>query len=215
VLVVGVTGGIGSGKSTVAGLLAERGGVLIDADAVAREVVEPGGAAYDALRARFPDVFDGGGRLDRGAMAGVAFEDPEALAALNDITHPAIGNEILRRIAAAPPDAILVLDVPLIVEAGARSYDVVVVVVAPRATRLDRLEARGVDRDDAERRMAVQASDDERRAMADYVVENAGSLDALVPEVERVWTELVRRADEKVTSAPTERETERDPGPVL
>lgn len=196
VLLVGLTGGIGSGKSTVAALLAERGAVVVDADAVARAVVEPGTEALAALVERFGDgVLSPDGTLDRAALAAVAFADDEARTDLEAITHPAINAEFLRRMQEAPADAVVVCDVPLLAEsdqARSRGYPVVVVVEAPLATRLERLEGRGVDRADAERRIAAQASDEERRAIATHVIDNSGDLAALEPQIADLWDDLLR-----------------------
>jgi len=198
VLLVGLTGGIGSGKSTVAGLLADKGAVVVDADEVARAVVEPGEPAFAALVERFGDAIvspDGG--LDRAALAAVAFATDEERRALEAITHPAINEEFGRRLAAAPADAVVVCDVPLLAEAPtarARGYRAIIVVEAPRALRLERLERRGVDRADAERRMAAQASDEERRALATFLVDNAGTPEDLRRRVDEVWAELERLA---------------------
>ena len=195
---VGLTGGIGSGKSTVASLLRAKGATVVDADGVARAVVEPGEPALLALVERFGDgVLDTHGRLDRAALAAVAFADDEGRKALGDITWPAIGEEFERRIKEASPDAVVVCDVPLLVEskaAAARPYVAVIVVEAPMDVRLDRLEIRGVARDDAERRMAAQATDEERREVATHVVDNGGGLDALASQVDAVW--------EAITSIP-------------
>lgn len=192
---VGLTGGIGSGKSSVARILANLGAIVIDADAVAREVVEPGQPALTKLVERFgPAVLASDGTLDRAAVAAIVFDDADARADLNAITHPAVGEEITRRIAAAPPDAVVIVDVPLLVESGmTRLYEMVLVVEASREVRLDRLEQRGLTRADAEARMAVQASDDDRRAIADVVIDNAGDLDALRGHVTEAWTEVLRR----------------------
>ncbi len=201
-----LTGGIGSGKSTVAALLVERGAVLVDADAIAREVVEPGQPALQALVDRFgAGILDADGRLDRPALAAVAFADAESRAALEAITHPAINAEFTRRMREAPPGAIVLCDVPLLAEstqARARGYELVIVVEAPRAVRLDRLERRGVPRADAERRMAAQATDEERRALATYAIDNTGDLAALERRVDDVWKDLERRRDDTSTTEP-------------
>jgi dephospho-CoA kinase len=203
-VMVALTGGIGSGKSTVAERLARRGAVLVDADAIAREVVEPGTPALAALAERFGDgILAGDGTLDRGALARVAFADDESRAALEGITHPAINDEFTRRLRDAPADAIVICDVPLLVEstqARSRGYELVIVVEAPRDVRLQRLEARGVPRDDAERRMAAQASDEDRRKLATYVIDNGGDLATLEPQVDAVWRDLERRRDEAATA---------------
>ena len=199
-VIVALTGGIGSGKSTVAELLAGRGAVLVDADAIAREVVEPDRPALAALVERFGSgILAGDGTLDRAALARVAFADDESRAALEGVTHPAINDEFTRRLRDAPADAIVICDVPLLVEstsARSRGYELVIVVEAPRDVRLQRLEARGVPRDDAERRMAAQASDEDRRKLATYVIDNGGDLAALEAQVDAVWRDLERRRDE-------------------
>ena len=189
---IGLTGGIGSGKSTVAAMLAERGAVVIDADAIAREVVEPGRPALAALVERFgEEVLAPDGTLDRARLAEIAFATPDAKADLEAITHPAIGEEFLRRISEAPQGAVVVHDVPLLVESRrGLDYDGVIVVEAPREVRLERLERRGVPRVDAEARMAAQASDEERRAVATWVVDNSGDLEALRRQVDDVWQEI-------------------------
>jgi dephospho-CoA kinase len=197
VLLVGLTGGIGAGKSTVAALLRARGAVVVDADEVARFVVEPGQPALGQLVERFgSEILDGDGRLDRAKLAELAFVDDESRKALEAITHPAISEEFLRRMQAAPADGIVVCDVPLLVEspeAAARGYEAVIVVEAPLELRLDRLEIRGVPRADAERRIAAQASDDERRKIATYVVDNKGDLPQLEAQVEAIWSHLQAR----------------------
>jgi dephospho-CoA kinase len=194
---VGLTGGIGAGKSTVAELLRAKGAIVVDADEVARLVVEPGQPALAALVERFgTGILDADGRLDRPALAAIAFADDDGRKALGEITWPAIGEEFERQIREAPDDAVVVCDVPLLVEskaAAARPYVAVVVVEAPLDLRLDRLEARGVSRDDAQRRMAAQASDEERRAVATHVLENGGDRESLSRQVDEVWGDLLSR----------------------
>lgn len=193
VQMIGLTGGIGSGKSTVAGLLVAKGAVVVDADAIARQVVEPGSPVLVKLAERFgADVVGPDGRLDRAELASRAFVDTESREALDAITHPAIGEEFLRQVAAAPEGAVVVHDVPLLVESkNPAQYRGVIVVEAPREVRLARLEARGVARADAEARMAQQATDEQRRAIATWVIDNAGDLDTLRTQVEAVWPALV------------------------
>jgi dephospho-CoA kinase len=194
VLLVGLTGGIGSGKSTVARTLADRGATVIDADVLAREVVEPGTPGFDAVVARFgASVVGPDGRLDRPALAELVFDDDGARADLNGIIHPLVASETQRRVAATPPGSVVVMDVPLLVEAARGGYDLVVVVEAPAAVREERLVARGMDRDDARRRMATQASDADRRAMADVVLDNSGSEDDLLRQVDDLWADLDKR----------------------
>jgi dephospho-CoA kinase len=194
---VGLTGGIGSGKSTVADLLRTKGATVVDADEVARFVVEPGQPALAKLVERFGDgILDAEGRLDRPKLAAIAFADEDGRKALGEITWPAIGEEFERRIREAPDDAVVICDVPLLVEskaAAARPYVAVVVVEAPLDVRLARLELRGVPRDDAERRMAAQATDDERRAVATHVIDNGGDLESLARQVDEVWADLLTR----------------------
>ncbi len=195
-LTVGLTGGIGAGKSTVAELLVEHGAVLIDADLIAREVVEPGGPAYQPLIDRFgTTIVDSQGLIDRPALAAIAFRDPAALADLNAITHPAIGTEMIRRKDAfAETDSVVVLDIPLLtnVHRELLSLAAVVVVDAPVEVAMARLmDLRGMSRKDAEARMAAQVSRDTRLSVADLVVHNAGDLDELRHEVRQVWDALL------------------------
>jgi dephospho-CoA kinase len=189
---VGLTGGIGSGKSTVARLLEARGAVVVDADAIARQVVEPGTPALEKLVERFgPGILNGDGSLDRAALAAKAFVTEQDRKDLEAITHPAIGEEFLKQVAAAPEGAIVVHDVPLLVESTRGTvYGAVIVVEAPLEVRLDRLEERGVPREDARRRIAMQASDEERRKVATWVVDNSGDLAALESQIEKIWTQL-------------------------
>ena len=207
---VGLTGGIGSGKSTVAGLLRTKGATVVDADEVARAVVEPGEPALAALVERFgAGILDPDGRLDRPALAAIAFADEDGRKALGEITWPAIGEEFERQIREAPADAIVICDVPLLVEskaAAARPYMAVIVVEAPLDLRLDRLEIRGVPRDDAERRMAAQATDDERREVATHLIDNGGDLESLTRQVDEVWADLLTREPPEVPEAPPSEE---------
>jgi dephospho-CoA kinase len=200
VLLVGLTGGIGAGKSTVAEMLTARGAVVIDSDLLARRVVEPGQPALAALVERFgTGILAPDGTLDRPALAAVAFADDESRRALEEITHPAIGELFLAEMRAAPEDGIVVNDVPLLVEsgqAGNRGYAAVIVVEAPRDVRLARLVERGLTREDAEARMAAQATDEERRAVATHVLDNGGTRDALEAQVDALWQELSGRARE-------------------
>lgn len=178
-------------------MLARRGAVVIDADEIARQVVEPGQPALAALVERFgAEILDDEGRLDRRALAALAFADEESRKALEAITHPAIGTEFLRRVGEVPPDAVVVHDVPLLVENGAAErYAAVLVVEAPRDARLDRLERRGIGRADAAARMEAQATDSARREVATWVVDNSGDVGALEEQVDVIWAELLRRRD--------------------
>ena len=189
---VGLTGGLGSGKSTVAALLGEHGAVIIDADVVAREVVRAGTPGFAAVVARFgPDVVGRDGELDRAALARIVFADGAALDELNAIVHPLVGSRSAELAAAVPPGAVVVHDIPLLAENGlADRFDTVVVVEADREIRLARLAERGLTRAEAEARMAAQATDEQRRAIADEIVRNDGDLDSLARQVDRLWDRL-------------------------
>ncbi|MGW8061213.1 dephospho-CoA kinase [Streptomyces ziwulingensis] len=196
-LKVGLTGGIGAGKSEVSRLLVEHGAVLIDADRIAREVVAPGTPGLAAVVQEFgEDVLTGDGSLDRPKLGSIVFADPQRLAALNSIVHPLVGERSRALEEAAAEDAVVVHDVPLLTENGlAPLYDVVVVVDAAPATQLDRLvRLRGMTEQDARARMAAQAAREERRQIADVVVDNDVPLDELRARVQEVWAELTRRA---------------------
>lgn len=196
-LSVGLTGGIGAGKSEVSRLLVERGAVLIDADRIAREVVAPGTPGLAAVVETFgEEVLAEDGSLDRARLGSIVFADRERLAALNSIVHPLVGARSKELSEAAPEDAVVVHDVPLLTENGlAPLYDLVVVVDASPDTQLDRLvRLRGMTEEDARARMAAQATREQRRAVADIVIDNDVPLDELIRRVDEVWAELVRRA---------------------
>ncbi|GHA98312.1 dephospho-CoA kinase [Streptomyces tendae] len=196
-LKVGLTGGIGAGKSEVSRLLVEHGAVLIDADRIAREVVAPGTPGLAAVVAAFgEDVLADDGTLDRPKLGSIVFADPDRLAVLNGIVHPLVGERSRALEEAAAEDAVVVHDVPLLTENGlAPLYDLVVVVDADPATQLDRLvRLRGMTEQDARARMAAQATREQRREIADVVVDNDVPLDELRRRVKEVWDELVRRA---------------------
>ncbi len=189
---VGLSGGIGSGKSTVADLLVEFGAVLIDADQVARDIVEPGRPVLAALVERFgTSILDADGHLDRLALAQVTFGDPDALAALNALTHPAIGLEMIElRASQEHQDVILVFAVPLLREEhrAMLHFDTVVVVDCPTELALERLVGhRGMDRADAQRRIAAQMSREDRKALAERVIDNSGDLAALHAATIELW----------------------------
>ena len=195
---IGLTGGIASGKSVVAARLAERGAVVVDADKLAREVVEPGTPALAAIADRFgADVISADGSLNRPALGAIIFTDPEARLALNAITHPAVwkrARELFAEAESADPDAVVVYDVPLLAEAAADrpiTFDLVVVVDASAETRLKRLvELRGLSEDEARHRISSQASDAERLALADVVIASDGSLAETLAQADALYARV-------------------------
>lgn len=199
-LLVGLTGGIASGKSVVAARMAEHGAVVVDADRIAREVVEPGTPALARIAEEFgPGVLAADGSLDRAALGAIVFADQDRLAVLNGITHPAVRELSHRRFAEAAeadPDAIVVYDVPLLTEArGGDEFDVVVVVSAPEEVRIERMVSlRGMSRAEAERRIRSQAPEGDRRALADILIESGGTLEQTLARTDEVWRELRQRA---------------------
>ncbi|MFD3946480.1 dephospho-CoA kinase [Streptomyces sp. NPDC058579] len=198
-LKVGLTGGIGAGKSAVSRLLVSYGAVLIDADKIAREVVEPGTPGLAAVVAAFgPEILTEQGTLDRPKLGSIVFADADRLATLNGIVHPLVGARSAELESAAGPDDVVVHDVPLLTEnALAPLYDLVVVVDASAETQLDRLvRLRGMAESEARARMAAQATREQRRAIADLLIDNDGPLEALEPQVRAVWEQLTRRAAE-------------------
>jgi len=215
VLKIGLTGGIASGKSVVAARLQERGAVLVDADALAREVVEPGTEGLQRIVGEFGEgMLDDGGRLDRARLGAAVFGNPERLAALNAIVHPLVRARAAAITAAAPADAVVVQDIPLLVETGQGSaFHLVVVVDAPDDVRLQRmLEHRGMTAEAARARMDAQASRQDRLAAADAVLDNSGTVQHLLGQVDRLWDErLVPFARNLVAG----KRAPRNGGPVL
>ena len=195
-LVVGLTGGIGSGKSTVSALLAAKGAVVVDADEVVRDQQRPGTAVFDAMVERFgPGIVAEDGTHARAAVADIVFGDPEALADLNGIVHPAVGAEIARRMEElSGTDAVVVLDVPLLVEVS-RGYPLaglIVVDVDPDIAVERLVMQRGMSEEDARSRMSRQASREERRARADVVIDNRGTIGDLSRQVDAIWDWIER-----------------------
>jgi dephospho-CoA kinase len=188
--VVGLTGGIGAGKSTVSAALAERGALIIDADLIAREIVRPDGLAYAALVEHFGEgVLRPDGTLDRAALAAVVFSDPVELAALNAITHPAINAVIAQRLGAADADRVVVVDAALRFDAAeAPMVGRLLVDVDPEIAVERLVRFRGFSEQDARNRIASQVSRAERLAAADHVIDNSGSLEALDPQIDAVWS---------------------------
>ncbi|PRY70421.1 dephospho-CoA kinase [Glaciihabitans tibetensis] len=197
---IGLTGGIASGKSVVAARLAERGAVVVDADKLAREVVEPGTPALAAIARHFgPRVIRGDGSLDRAELGAIVFADETQREALNAITHPAVGaraRQLFDAAGRADPEAVVVYDVPLLVESGAdraSQFDRVVVVHADAETRVDRLvHLRGMTEAEARSRVAAQATDEQRLAIADVVIDSSGSLEQTLEQADAFWRTLAQ-----------------------
>lgn len=196
-LLVGLTGGIGSGKSTVARLLAARGAVVLDADVLAREAVEPGTPGFDAVVGRFGEaVLAADGSLDRGALAAIVFADDGARTDLESIVHPEVRRRIAEAVGShAASDDVVVVDSPLLIETGAHEgFPFVVVVTATTGTRVARLVAKGMAEQDVRARMAAQMPLDEKAEYADVVLDNDGSEADLEGQVDRLWADLQERA---------------------
>jgi dephospho-CoA kinase len=187
---VGLTGGIGSGKSTVSAALAARGAVIIDADAIVRDAQRPGSPVLQQMAVRFgPGVIAADGSLDRAAVAAIVFADADALKALNDIVHPAVGAEMNRQVMAeVATDRSVVMDIPLLTENPREGLQGKIVVDVPVETQVQRLvQFRGFDEADARARIAKQATREERLRIADFVVDNGGDLEALAPQLDALW----------------------------
>jgi dephospho-CoA kinase len=201
-LLVALTGGIASGKSVVAARLAEHGAVVIDADAVAREVVEPGTPGLARIAEEFgANVIADDGSLDRAALGAIVFADADARQRLNEITHPAVRERSHALFAAAGkahPDAVVVYDVPLLIdghESRTDEFDLIVVVHAEPETRLQRMvELRGYSPDEARHRINSQATDAERLAVADLVIDTDGTLEETYEQTDALWAELLKRS---------------------
>ncbi|MBU3692116.1 MAG: dephospho-CoA kinase [Candidatus Nanopelagicaceae bacterium] len=187
-LKVAVTGGIGSGKSAVGEILQEFGAVIIDSDELARTVIERGSPGYDQVLAVFGDEILTSGEIDRAKLASVVFEQPDLRKKLEEIVHPLVreaAEEIMRSI---PADSVVVNEIPLLFETdGAKRFDFVIAVQAPMELRIERLQRRGMKQYEIEKRLAAQASDEQRASIANAVVINDGSLDALRSKVEDLW----------------------------
>lgn len=189
-ILIGLTGGIGSGKSTVSSLLAERGAVIIDADAIARELQAPGAPLLRVLADEFGDaILDSAGALDRAALAGIVFTDAEALKKLNKIIHPAIAAEMDRRMKEQrETDNVVILDIPLLAENPRKGLCGIIVVDVPVDLAVERLVTyRNMDEADARARIAKQASREDRAKIADQLVDNSGDLQSLATRVDAVW----------------------------
>jgi len=203
---VGLTGGIGSGKSTVAQLLVDQGAVLVDADRIVRELQEPGQAVYAAMVAHFGDgIVAEDASLNRPAIAEIVFNDADRLKELNDIVHPAVTDVVVERLAAlAETDSIVVQDIPLLVESGRTGFSGVIVVDCPADVAVERLVShRGFSEEDARARIASQASREDRLAIADRVVDNSGDLVHLEAQISQVWEwmQTLEDADSDITAS--------------
>ena len=212
-LITAVTGGIGAGKSSVAARLGERGAVIVDSDRLAREAVAPGSPGLAAIAADFgPGILGPAGELDRAALAAVVFADPDARRRLEGITHPLVRRRFAEQVAAAPREAIVVNDIPLLVDLPtAAGFHLVIGVHADASTRVARLVGRGLTEADARARIAAQISDEERRALCDVWLSNDGGPDKLAAAVDRLWKKrlvpfrnnlLAGRATRSTTDAP-------------
>lgn len=205
-LIAGLTGGIGAGKSSVARLLAGHGASVVDVDALGREIIAPDGSAVQAVLDRFgSDLAGPDGGIDRPALASIVFNDTDELAALNEISHPAINqllDERIGAIAASGAAEVVVLDMAVLAESTLGQgthfpYEVVITVEAPPDVRLERLVERGMTDEDAKARLGSQATDEQRREVADFVIGNGGGPDELADATAQLWDALCRLADER------------------
>jgi len=189
---LGLTGGIGSGKSTAARMFADLGATVIDADAIAKEVLEPGQLGHESIVNKFGDeILDSSGNVDRSALAAKVFENSAELKELEDIVHPAVASKVLEIRESLPAGTTVVYDTPLLVEKKLQDqFDQVVVVLAPEPLRTQRLIDRGLAERDIAARMSKQASDDQRREVANFVIDNVGSLAQLRAQVQNVWNQI-------------------------
>jgi dephospho-CoA kinase len=203
-LLVGLTGGIGSGKSTVSAALGDRGAVVVDADAIVHDLQRPGQPVLsEMVELLGADIIDSAGALDRQAVADIVFGDKEKLDALGDIVHPRVTEELIRRVAEqTETDNIVILDIPLLTESGWEGIAGTIVVDLDPETAVERLvEHRGFSADDARKRIASQASRDERLAEATWVVDNGATVADLVPLLDTLWADLVEQRDSAATDA--------------
>lgn len=189
---IGLTGGIGSGKSTAARMFADLGATVIDADAIAKEVLEPGQLGYESIVNKFGDeILDSSGNVDRSILAAKVFENSAELKELEDIVHPAVASKVLEIRESLPAGITVIYDTPLLVEKKLQDqFDQVVIVLAPEPLRTQRLIDRGLAERDIAARMSKQASDDQRRAVANFVIDNSGSLAQLRAQVQNVWNQI-------------------------
>ena len=198
--IVGLTGGIGSGKSTVSSMLAERGALVIDADAIVREEQRAGTEVFQQIVEAFgPEIVGPDGELDRAALAAIVFADHEKRNVLTSLVWPKVGERVVAALAESPDDAIVILDVPLMAETphgSRRNAQAVIVVDASKESQLDHLAKKGISREDAEARMAAQASREDRLKIADHVITNDGTLTELEAQVDALWSLLEKAAED-------------------
>ena len=189
---LGLTGGIGSGKSTAARMFADLGAIVVDADAIAKEVLEPGQVGYESVVNNFgEEILDSSGNIDRVVLAGKVFGDTTKLKELEEIVHPAVANKVAQIRESLPAGSIIIYDTPLLIEKSLQQqFDQVIVVLAPEALRTQRLLARGLAQNDIIARMSNQATDEQRREIANYVIDNSSTLVELREEVQKVWTQI-------------------------
>lgn len=189
---LGLTGGIGSGKSTAARMFADLGAIVIDADAIAKEVLEPGQVGYESVINNFGEgILDSSGNIDRVILAGKVFENSTKLKELEEIVHPAVANKVAQIRESLPAASTIIYDTPLLIEKSLQQqFDQVIVVLAPEALRTQRLLARGLAQSDIIARMSNQATDEQRREVANYVIDNSSTLVELREEVQKVWTQI-------------------------
>ena len=189
---LGLTGGIGSGKSTAARMFADLGAIVIDADAIAKEVLEPGQVGYELVIDNFgEEILDSSGNIDRVILAGKVFENSTKLKELEEIVHPAVATKVAQIRESLPAGSLIIYDTPLLIEKSLQhQFDQVIVVLAPEALRTQRLLARGLAQNDIIARMSNQATDEQRREIANYVINNSKSLAELREEVQKVWTQI-------------------------
>ena len=189
---LGLTGGIGSGKSTAARMFADLGAIVIDADAIAKEVLEPGQVGYESVINNFgEEILDSSGNIDRVILAGKVFESSIKLKELEEIVHPAVANKVAQIRESLPAGSTIIYDTPLLIEKSLQQqFDQVIVVLAPEDLRNQRLLARGLAQNDIIARMSNQATDEQRREIANYVISNSSTLVELREEVQKVWTQI-------------------------
>jgi dephospho-CoA kinase len=189
---LGLTGGIGSGKSTAARMFADLGAIVIDADAIAKEVLEPGQVGYELVINNFgEEILDSSGTIDRVILAGKVFENSTKLKELEEIVHPAVANKVAQIRESLPASSTIIYDTPLLIEKSLQhQFDQVIVVLAPDTLRTQRLLARGLAQNDIIARMDNQATDQQRREIANYVIDNSSTLVELREEVQKVWTQI-------------------------